>query len=129
MATIDDVAALALSFPETVETESRRGRAWAVAGKVFVWERPYSKADLKRFGDETPPSEPIAAVAVDDLEEKEAILAEGSPGIFTIEHFNGFPALLIELDVVDSGRLQDAIEDAWMAKAPRSIVARYLNER
>ena len=62
MATLDDVARIALGLPEVTEDDSRGTRSWAVAGKTFAWERPYSKADIKRFGDETPPRQPILAV-------------------------------------------------------------------
>lgn len=103
MATLDEVARIALALPEVTEGESRGARTWSVGGKTFAWERPYSKADLKRFDDEKPPNEPIVAVRVDDLIEKEAVLAAGTKGVFTIPHFDGYAAVLIELRTVTKG--------------------------
>jgi hypothetical protein len=82
MATLDDVARITAGLPEVTEENRRGTRTWSVAGKTFAWERPYSKADVKRFGDETPPRQPILAVRVEDLIEKEAVLAAGTRGIF-----------------------------------------------
>ena len=67
MATIDNVAVMALELPEVTEGERHGNRSWSVAGKVFAWERGFSKADLRRYGDETPPDGPILAVSVADL--------------------------------------------------------------
>src|SRR5262249_16432589 len=94
-ASLDDVARIALARPEVTEDDRRGSRTWAVAGTTFAWERAYSKADLRRFGDEEPPREPIVAVRVDDLIEKEAVLAAGTDGVFTIPHFDGYAAVLI----------------------------------
>jgi len=125
-ASLDDVDALASALPD-VTTGARHGnRTWFVAGKGFAWERPFSKADLKRFGDETPPAGDIIAVRVDDLQEKDAVLAAGRKGFFTIPHFDGYAAVLIQLRAVGKRALRDAIVDAWLAMAPPRLADEYL---
>lgn len=129
MATLDDVAALALKLPETTESEYRGNRSWGVAGKTFAWERPFSKADIKRFGKARVPAYPVVAIRVADQTDKEAVLAAGHSGVFTIEHFNGFAGILLELDDIEPSVLAELIEDAWLAMAPKALVERWQNQR
>lgn len=125
MASLDDVARMALALPEvTEETRTKGQRTWAVAGKTFAWERLFSKADIRRFGDDPVPPDPILAVAVEDLGEKEAVLAAHPGSFFTIPHFDGFAAVLIRLDAVDDHELAEALEDGWFAKAPPAVADR-----
>ena len=70
---------------------------WMVGDKGFAWQRPLRKADLARLGDEQAPEGDILAVRVANLDAKDALLAIAPPGFFTIQHFNGYPAVLIEL--------------------------------
>ncbi len=125
MATLDDVGRLATALPDVSEGERHGNLTWFVAGKAFAWERPFSKADIRRFGEAVPPEGPILAVRVADLNEKEAILAGSSPAVFTIPHFDGYSAVLIELKRVTKKALRDAIVDAWLACAPRQLAAAY----
>ena len=128
MATLDDFAAIAAALPEVEEGLRHGMRTWFIDKKGFAWERGFSKADLKRFGDETPPDGPIAAVRTADLAEKEAVLAAGEAGVFTIPHFDGHPAVLIQLKKVKKKVLRELILDAWLATAPPRLTKAYEKE-
>jgi len=127
VATLDDVTRLASELPEVTEGERHGNRTWFVAGKAFAWDRPFSKADIRRFGDQTPPEGPILAVGVEDLGEKEAVLAAHPDAFFTIPHFDGYSAILIQLRLVTEKALREAIADGWLACAPPKLAAQYLN--
>ena len=136
MVGLDAVARMAAELPEVVEVERYGSRAWAVPGtskrggpKVFAWERPFSKADIRRYGTETPPEGPILAIRVADLHEKEAVLAANPDAFFTIPHFDGFAAVLIQLKTVPKKALREALLDGWLACAPPRLSDAYAVKR
>ena len=130
MVSLEDVERIVAAFPETVETTKHGHRTWAVGGKGFAWERPFSKADLKRYGDEKPPDGPILAIKVEDLAEKEAVLAaRAGDGFFTIPHFDGYAAVLVELDKVPEQVLREALLDGWLVHAPAEVAKAHLDGR
>jgi hypothetical protein len=127
-ASIEDVARLVTELQEVTAGERHGNLTWFVAGKAFAWDRPFSKADVRRFGTTTPPEGRILAVRVADLAEKEAVLATASKAFFTIPHFDGYSAVLIQLNNVEMPELREAIVDAWLACAPSHLADAYLKQ-
>ena len=122
MATLKDVRTICGDLPETEERTSRGRAMWHVGrGHAFVWERPYTKADVGREGE--PPPGDLLAVAVADEGEKKALIRAEPDWFFTISHFDGHPMLLLRLDAVPDDRLREIVVESWYTNAPADIAA------
>ncbi|MBF9069701.1 MmcQ/YjbR family DNA-binding protein [Streptacidiphilus fuscans] len=127
MATWDDVRRIALGLPGTSERPSRDHAHWWVGEKGFVWERPLRSTDLAALG-AAAPGGPILGVRVPDLGVKAALVEQGGDVYFTTPHFDGYPAVLVQLDHIDVQELTELITEAWLDRAPKKLVKEYLGE-
>lgn len=132
MASIDDVREIALSLPGV---EERIGwhtgePAWRVKSGQFVWIRGPRQTDLSQLADlgRVWPEGLVLGIRVSDLAEKEAMLAAEPETLFTIPHFDGYPAVLVRLDELDRERLAELICDAWLLRAPVTVARAWLAE-
>jgi|SRR6185436_15142025 len=128
MADWDDVRRIALSLPETNERPSRGHAFWRVRDKGFTWERPLRDSDLRALGDAAPQG-PILGVRVEHLGAKDALLASEPDVCFTTPHFDGYPAVLVQLERIGVDELEELIVEAWLCRAPRRLAQAYLAER
>jgi hypothetical protein len=125
VATWDDVARLALALPETREEVKREQRRWLVKDKLFVWERPLRKTDLAALG-AAAPGGPVLGARVEHEGAKQALIADDPDVFFTTPHFDGYPAILIQLDRIGEPDLREVVTEAWLARAPKRLVKAYL---
>ena len=128
MAGWEDVRRLALALPETSERTSWGTAQWRVKDKSFAWERPLRRTDLEALGDAAPQGQ-ILGVRVPDLGAKEAVLASDPSVCFTIPHFDGYPAVLVQLDLIALPELEELLAEAWLCRAPKKLAAQYLDSR
>ncbi len=129
MVPLAKAAAIATDLPDVTVGTSYGNRAWFVGKKAFAWVRPFHQADLRRFGTAAVPAGPILALRTADLRSKDALLAAATPGVFTIPHFDGYAAVLIQLDVVSLRSLRQHLTDAWLACAPPGTLAKKARRR
>ena len=106
MPTWDDVVALGTALPEVEESTWFRTPSLKVAGKGFARLRSEAEGGL---------------VLICDLGEKEAMLASGDPAYYTTSHYDGYGAILVDLERVDPDQLAEMIEESWRLKAPAKL--------
>jgi hypothetical protein len=125
MATWDDVDRLARALPETTERPTyEQARSWRVRDKAFAWERPLRKADLAELGEHAPTG-PVLAARVPDVGARDALIADDPDVYFTTAHFDGYPAVLVRLDAIGVDELAELLDEAWVSRAPRRLVAEH----
>jgi hypothetical protein len=115
----NDVRRIALALPNTSEAEDHFAFSVLNKGKQkgFVW------AWNERVEPKKPrvPRPDVVAIRVADRIDKEALLASDDEKFFTEPHYNGFPAVLVRLLMVDVDELEDLIVEAWRCQAPRAL--------
>jgi len=93
-------------------------REWCVKGKAVAWERPLSKRDLAALGKAAPAGR-VLAVHVEDLGVREAWI-QAHPGVcFVSEHFESYPAVLVDLELADEALVRELFEEtaSWLDAA------------
>jgi hypothetical protein len=128
MATWDDVRRIALALPETSERTSRDNAQWRVKDKLFVWERPLRRSDFEALGDAAPDG-PILGARVEHELEKQVLIQDDPHVFFTTPHFDGYPAILVQLEKITLEDLEEVVTEAWLCRAPKRVVAKYEDGR
>ncbi|ARU50315.1 hypothetical protein CBR64_01110 [Cellulosimicrobium cellulans] len=123
MASWEDVERIVSVLPDT---DLKGPRQWTVHGKLFVWERPMRAKDLDELRDAAPVAPPVA-FRVTDEGEKAALLGDDPAVFFTTSHFDGYPIVLARLDLLAVPELEELLQDAWLARAPKRLAQEYLD--
>ena len=112
MADEDDVRRIALSLAGVEEIDCD-GFDFRVGGRGFVWSYPQRAPGRSRVI-----RTDVAVLYVGDEAEKQALLL-GEPGVFfTAPGYEGWPLVMLRLDAVDAGRLEELVTDAWRMRSP-----------
>lgn len=107
MPTWDDVVAAATALRGVEESTWYRTPALKVAGKGFARLRTEAEGGLVLFC---------------TLHEKAALLASGNPAFYTTPHYEGYGAMLVDLDRVDHDQLVELIEaHGWRRPRPSCV--------
>jgi hypothetical protein len=121
---------ICMSLPEV-----ERGTSWGdrptyqVRGKGFLIHRAPGRTAIDPATGA--PYEDLLVVATPGEAEKQALVQDPRLPFFTVDHFNGHPAVLVQqsrLAEVDREELVEIITDAWAAKAPKKLVQEYVED-
>ena len=114
MITEDDVRRVALSLPATTEKPSYGTPGFRVKDKLF--------ARIREEGD-------VLVVWVEDVGEKEALIASEPKKFFTIPHYDGHPMVLVRFKAVGVKELRELLTESWRLRAPKGLVTKFDAEK
>src|SRR6195952_2719284 len=127
----EDVDEICSGLPETwFGTSWGDVPTWLVPhrdkGRGFVlYRKPHKTAVDPETGE---PYDDLLVIRTANADDKQA-LVDGNGPFFTIDHFSGFNAVLIQqsrLGEITRGELAEVITDAWVATAPRKLFRAFL---
>ncbi len=125
MPSFAEVEELVLAWPETASTPSYGGfPALRVNKKLFARLRGEMADDLDPLTGA--PYGEVLMVGVNDLGEKDALLADDPESFFTVAHYDGYPGVLVRLARVDQDVLRELLLDAWWRSAPKRAHTAYV---
>jgi hypothetical protein len=127
-ATPEDIDAICGSLPETELGITWGDRpTWIVPrgdkGKGFVLYRKPGRTAIDPATGQ--PFEDLIVVHTPSEIEKTALVEDPDTPFFTVPHFKGFSAVLVQasrLGELDVEELREILTDAWCAKAPKKLV-------
>jgi hypothetical protein len=130
MATMADLDELALAMPETTKEVADDGRpSYLVHGKRYlIHRRPRPDAVDSQTGERL---EDVLMFRVEDLGVKELMLTDARGIYFTTPHFDGYPAVLVQIPDLarfDLGELGDLVAEAWLTRAQKRLAKAWLEE-
>ncbi|SFC78976.1 hypothetical protein SAMN04487968_111106 [Nocardioides terrae] len=127
-ATPDDIGRICLSLPEV-----ELGVSWGDRptykvprggkGRGFVLHRAPHKTAIDPATGEM--YDDLLVIRTPNEADKLALVADENLPFFTIDHFNGYNAVLVQesrLDEITEDELREVIEDAWRAVAPKKLL-------
>lgn len=130
----DDVDEICAALPET-----RFGTSWGDVptwlvpatgkGRGFVLYRKPHKTAIDPATNE--PYADLLVIRCGNGDDKQSLVEADGP-FFTIDHFDGYNAVLVQLSRLgEIGRdeLAEVITDAWLAVAPKALARAFLTER
>jgi hypothetical protein len=100
--TWEDVVSFARTLPQVEESTWYGTAALKVAGKGFARLRGEADGGVVLFC---------------STEEKRALLASDDPAYYTTPHYDGYDAVLVKLESVDSDELRELVTESWRRKA------------
>lgn len=130
----EDVDEICAGLPETELGTSWGDRpTWKVPrgdkGKGFVLYRaPHTSAVDPATGEMY---DDLVVIMTPTEVEKHALVEDPATPFFTIDHFNGYSAVLVQqsrLGELDRDELAEILTDAWASKAPKRLVREHLGE-
>ncbi|WP_246056870.1 MmcQ/YjbR family DNA-binding protein [Nocardioides eburneiflavus] len=130
----EDVDEICAGLPETeLGTSWGDVPTWKVPrgekGRGFVLYRPPGKTAVDPATGE--PYEDLVVIITPTEVEKDALVADESTPFFTIDHFTGFAAVLVQqsrLGEISREELAEIITDAWATRAPKKLVREHLGD-
>jgi hypothetical protein len=130
----EDIDEICGSLPETELGISWGDRpTWKVPrgpkGKGFLLYRAPGQTAIDPATGE--PYDDLVVITTPTEVEKNALVEDESTPFFTIDHFKGYSAVLVQqsrLGEIGRAELAEVITEAWAAKAPKKLVREYFGE-
>jgi hypothetical protein len=126
----DDIDEICMALPDVELGTSWGDRpTYKVRGKGFLLYRMPHKTAVDPVTGEM--YDDLLVITTPDAAEKQALVDDERSPFFTIDHFRGYHAVLVQqsrLGEIEREELAEIITDAWATKAPKTLVRKFFED-